>query len=81
MRKLFYLLLFISTITSAQQEEKFKIYPARDLGQGQKVNPFIVIKPGETFTMAEITGTGAGDGHYNVCIGSTRKLRDNDVHV
>jgi hypothetical protein len=31
----------------------------RDLGQGQKVNPCIVIKPGETFAMAEITGTGA----------------------
>ena len=29
---------------------------ARELGQGWKVNPFIVINPGETFTMAEITG-------------------------
>src|SRR6188768_671640 len=100
MRKLFYLLLFIPTIASAQQE-KFNglnmnlgnlfrlsdaktrsISPenltgepgkggmatlengsaknaARDLGQGWKVNPFIVIKPGETFTMAEITGPGA----------------------
>jgi hypothetical protein len=32
---------------------------ARDLGQGWKVNPFIRIKPGETFTMAEINGPGA----------------------
>jgi hypothetical protein len=32
---------------------------ARDLGQGWKVNPFIIIKPGETFTMAEIDGPGA----------------------
>ena len=32
---------------------------ARELGQGWKVNPFIVIKPGETFTMAEISGAGA----------------------
>ena len=32
---------------------------ARDLGQGWKQNPFIVIKPGETFTLAEITGPGA----------------------
>jgi hypothetical protein len=32
---------------------------ARDLGQGWKVNPFIRIKPGETFTMAEIEGPGA----------------------
>jgi len=32
---------------------------ARDLGQGWKVNPFVVIKPGETFTLAEIDGQGA----------------------
>jgi hypothetical protein len=32
---------------------------ARDLGQGWKVNPFVVIKPGETFTMADIKGSGA----------------------
>ena len=31
----------------------------RDLGQGWKVNPFIRIKPGETFTIAEINGPGA----------------------
>ena len=32
---------------------------ARDLGQGWKVNPFIRINPGETFTLAEIEGPGA----------------------
>src|SRR2546422_218181 len=32
---------------------------ARELGTGWKVNPFIVIQPGETFTLAEITGPGA----------------------
>ena len=32
---------------------------ARDLGQGWKVNPYVKIKPGETFTMAEIDGSGA----------------------
>lgn len=32
---------------------------ARDLGQGWKVNPFIIIKPGETITLAEIEGSGA----------------------
>jgi hypothetical protein len=32
---------------------------ARDLGQGWKVNPFVIIKPGEVFTMADITGPGA----------------------
>ncbi|HVI45729.1 MAG TPA: glycoside hydrolase family 172 protein [Chitinophaga sp.] len=32
---------------------------ARDLGQGWKVNPFIEIKSGQTFTLAEIDGSGA----------------------
>lgn len=32
---------------------------ARELGQGWKVNPYVIIKPGETYTMAEITGSGA----------------------
>ncbi|HOL71397.1 MAG TPA: DUF2961 domain-containing protein [Bryobacteraceae bacterium] len=32
---------------------------ARDLGQGWKVNPYVDIAPGATFTMAEITGPGA----------------------
>lgn len=32
---------------------------ARDLGQGWKVNPFVVIGPGKTFTLAEINGQGA----------------------
>ena len=34
-------------------------HAARDLGQGWKVNPYIRIQPGETFTMAEISGSGA----------------------
>lgn len=32
---------------------------ARDLGVGWKVNPYVVIKPGQTFTLAEINGPGA----------------------
>jgi Protein of unknown function (DUF2961) len=32
---------------------------ARDLGQGWKVNPYIVVKPGQTFTLAEISGAGS----------------------
>ncbi len=32
---------------------------ARDLGKGWKVNPFIIIEPGETFTLADIDGPGA----------------------
>ena len=33
--------------------------PARDLGRGWKVSPSVVIRPGETFTVADITGPGA----------------------
>lgn len=56
--------------------------PAKDLGKGWKVNPFIIVKPGETVTIAEIDGPGAiqqiwmtptGDSRYSVCIGTTRK--------
>ena len=32
---------------------------ARDLGQGWKINPYVAIKPGDTFTMGEIEGAGA----------------------
>ncbi|NLC58375.1 MAG: DUF2961 domain-containing protein [Armatimonadetes bacterium] len=32
---------------------------ARELGQGWKVSPSVRIEPGETFTMADITGPGA----------------------
>lgn len=32
---------------------------AASLGKGWKVNPFIIIKPGETFTIADIDGAGA----------------------
>ncbi len=32
---------------------------AADLGQGWKVNPYVVIEPGKTFTLGEIDGPGA----------------------
>jgi hypothetical protein len=32
---------------------------ARDMGQGWKMNPYIRIEPGETFTIAEMEGPGA----------------------
>lgn len=32
---------------------------ARDLGEGWKINPYVQIQPGETFTIAEINGMGA----------------------
>ena len=34
-------------------------HAARELGKGWKVNPFVVVKPGETFTMADIKASGA----------------------
>ena len=33
-------------------------HAARDLGTGWKVNPFIILQPGETFTIADIEGSG-----------------------
>ena len=32
---------------------------AKDLGQGWKVNPYVVIQPGATFTLGEIQGAGS----------------------
>ena len=34
-------------------------YAARDLGQGWKVNPYIIIQPGEKAILADISGQGA----------------------
>lgn len=34
-------------------------HPARELGRGWKCRPFIIIKPGELTTLADITGPGA----------------------
>ena len=33
--------------------------PARELGQGWKVSPSVEVRPGETFTLADIDGSGA----------------------
>ena len=43
----------------ATLEEGNAAKAARDLGQGWKVNPYIIIKAGETFTLADIDGPGA----------------------
>ncbi len=32
---------------------------ARDLGQGWKISPYVIIQPGDTFTLADIEGAGA----------------------
>ena len=33
-------------------------HAARDLGKGWKVNPYLVVKPGETVTLADVQGSG-----------------------
>ncbi len=43
----------------ATLEEGSAANAARELGQGWKVNPYIHIEPGQTFTIAEIEGSGA----------------------
>ncbi len=42
----------------ATLEEGSAARAARELGQGWKVNPYINIKPGETFTLGEMDGPG-----------------------
>ena len=32
--------------------------PSRDLGRGWKVSPCVTVKPGQTFTVADIQGPG-----------------------
>lgn len=34
-------------------------HEARELGQGWKVNPFVIIEPGKTFVLADVSGPGA----------------------
>jgi len=42
----------------ADLEEGSAAHAAGELGQGWKVNPYVIIKPGETFTMGEIIEAG-----------------------
>ncbi len=42
----------------ATLEEGVARKAARNLGQGWKVNPYVIIQPGETFTLAEINASG-----------------------
>jgi hypothetical protein len=43
----------------ATLEQGAAAHAARELGQGWKVSPFVVINPKQSFTLAEITGPGA----------------------
>jgi len=45
---------------------------ARDLGQGWKLSPSIVIEPGQTFTLADINGMGAVQQIWMTPIGNWR---------
>lgn len=51
---------------------------ARDLGIGWKVNPYIVIQPGETFTLGDIEGSGMIE---HIWIGCTGKSRNNILRM
>src|ERR1700761_6263275 len=44
---------------SLMRNKAIAAHQARELGQGWKLNPCIRVKSGETFTLAEITGSGA----------------------
>jgi len=44
---------------SLMRNKAIAAHQARELGQGWKLNPCIRVKHGETFTLAEITGSGA----------------------
>ena len=47
---------------------------ARELGQGWKVNPYIHIKPGATFTLAEINGSGVVNHIWMTPVGDYRLM-------
>ncbi|MDN5201481.1 DUF2961 domain-containing protein [Fulvivirgaceae bacterium BMA10] len=47
-------------------------YAARELGKGWKVNPFVIIKPGETFTLGEVKESGIINHIWMTPIGDYR---------
>ncbi len=56
----------------ATLEEGTAAKAARKLGQGWKVNPYIHIQPGETFTLGEITGSGVINHIWMTPVGDYR---------
>ena len=48
---------------------------ARDLGRGWKVNPYSIVKPGETFVLADIAGSGCIQ-HIWMTTGGSTSWRD-----
>jgi hypothetical protein len=47
---------------------------ARELGQGWKVNPYVRIEPGKTFTLGEITGSGVIQHMWMTPVGDYRLM-------
>ena len=47
---------------------------ARDLGQGWKINPYVNIEPGETVTLAEMSGPGASSAYLDDAYGQLEKF-------
>lgn len=61
---------------SVPLEEGNAMNAARDLGTGWKVNPFIRIQAGETFTLADIEGPGAINHIWTTVLSSTVRWRN-----
>ena len=49
-------------------------YAARDLGKGWKVNPYLIIQPGQTTVLAEIKGPGEINHIWMTATGKWRNL-------
>ena len=58
----------------ATLEEGSAANAARKLGQGWKVNPYIHIQPGETFTLGEIDGSGVINHIWMTPVGEYRLM-------
>ena len=58
----------------ATLEEGTAANAARKLGQGWKVNPYIHIQPGETFTLGEIDGSGVINHIWMTPVGEYRLM-------
>lgn len=58
----------------ATLEEGTAADAARELGQGWKVNPYIDIQPGETFTLGEINGSGIINHIWMTPVGDYRQM-------
>jgi len=58
----------------ATLEEGNAAQAARELGQGWKVNPFIYIEPGATFTLGEIEGSGIINHIWMTPVGDYRLM-------